>query len=151
MYDAACCDDMLTWSMSGRSYEPCYPVAPTSFAACSSGAAGLQCSSADPATRLQYGTCNRTMTNRALNPTHACSRPSPHPADCMGVWRVHSLFNILIMPAGPQNVYQTYVKLSINHIRSSLSLPMLLKNMNFYVRSTALQKDIFGHIYGTRS
>jgi len=27
---------------------------------------------------------------------------------------------------------------------------LLLKNMNSYVRSTALQKDMFEHVYGTR-
>jgi len=77
-YEAACCDDMLTWSMSGRSYEPCNP-------AICSGNVGLQCGITEPGARLQYGTCSRTMTNRALNPAYYTCRPPAHPADYLGL------------------------------------------------------------------
>jgi len=44
-------------------------------------------------------------------------------------------------------------KLSVHVMNTvhTVFLSLLVKNMNSYVRSTALRKDIFGHVYGTRS
>ena len=92
MYEAACCDDMLTWSMSGpwtpsreTSMSGRYEPAASTYAVCGGG---LLCGPADPAglgvgvgagsgARPLYGTCSRTMTNRALN-------PSCRPTGCLG-------------------------------------------------------------------
>jgi len=103
MYEAACCDDMLAWSMSARppcSYEPC--VAPVC-----GGGSGLQCGAGSmdvaPAvsTRPQYGTCSRTMTNRALmsHAAPAVCRPAAHtqPADCLGMCQPRSLHRLQLL------------------------------------------------------